>query len=392
MHGFRHHRGAGTAILEAKLEMQEATATSRPCFQIFIDLTKAYDSVDRERLLDIMAGYGVGPNALRFLRHIWGKSTSAPRSEKCYGPPVHGERGAWQGDVLSPDEFDVINDCILREFYRLVGDHVAIFYADDGRQGGYNAAALQNDLDVLIGLVARIGLYPNVSKTKAMVSIGRDSTGLMSDIAYKRKYNHALPTYWARKLRKVECLRCHKHMNDQYLLKHMREIHLCRFPIEASGQQSTRVHHRDPGSSEGRSTKRRRTGSEATAKSHPPTPAIHDCHISFPSRKQSVACPVPRCPGRFGTRERLRRHFCMRHPNDQLEIIEEGQLERCPRCGKCMHSIAPAHFNSKFCIKHSARREERVRGKIHDEAKNVRFFIGRSRGGSYHTHTSQVRA
>ena len=38
---------------------------------IFLDLTKAYDALDRSRCLEILEGYGVGPNARRLLTTYW---------------------------------------------------------------------------------------------------------------------------------------------------------------------------------------------------------------------------------------------------------------------------------------------------------------------------------
>ena len=38
---------------------------------IFLDLTKAYDALDRSRCLGILEGYGVGPGARRLLRNYW---------------------------------------------------------------------------------------------------------------------------------------------------------------------------------------------------------------------------------------------------------------------------------------------------------------------------------
>ena len=47
-------------------------------YVIFLDLTKAYDSLDRSRCLDIMEGYGVGPNARRLLKTYWRRLTWWP--------------------------------------------------------------------------------------------------------------------------------------------------------------------------------------------------------------------------------------------------------------------------------------------------------------------------
>ena len=37
-------------------------------YEIFLDLYKDYDALDQERRLDILAGYGLGPQALNLLQ------------------------------------------------------------------------------------------------------------------------------------------------------------------------------------------------------------------------------------------------------------------------------------------------------------------------------------
>jgi len=48
IHGFRPGRGTGTAIIETKLLMQLAQRTNKPLHMIFLDLKKAYDTLDRD--------------------------------------------------------------------------------------------------------------------------------------------------------------------------------------------------------------------------------------------------------------------------------------------------------------------------------------------------------
>ena len=56
LHGFVPKRGTGTAISEAKLQMELADIRQTPLYQIFLDLKKAYDTLDRPRTLQILKG------------------------------------------------------------------------------------------------------------------------------------------------------------------------------------------------------------------------------------------------------------------------------------------------------------------------------------------------
>ena len=40
-------------------------------YSIYLDLHRVYDALDRDRCLDILVGYGVGPMTLRILQTYW---------------------------------------------------------------------------------------------------------------------------------------------------------------------------------------------------------------------------------------------------------------------------------------------------------------------------------
>ena len=62
VHGFRRRRGTYTAIGETKLRMQIAACSSTTLYQVYLDFKKAYDSIDRGRVLLLLEKYRVGPN------------------------------------------------------------------------------------------------------------------------------------------------------------------------------------------------------------------------------------------------------------------------------------------------------------------------------------------
>ena len=61
-------------------------------YVIFLDLTKAYDALDRSRCMEILEGYGVGPNARRLLKTYWRRLTMVAIAGGYYGTAFKGER------------------------------------------------------------------------------------------------------------------------------------------------------------------------------------------------------------------------------------------------------------------------------------------------------------
>jgi hypothetical protein len=58
LNGFTTHHDTGTATIEANLRMHLSQGQRKTLYQVFIDLKKAYDTLDRGRTLKILKGYG----------------------------------------------------------------------------------------------------------------------------------------------------------------------------------------------------------------------------------------------------------------------------------------------------------------------------------------------
>ena len=80
---------------------------------IFLDLHKAYDALDRSRCLEILEGYGVGPQARRLLQSYWRRLTMVARAGGYYRTAFKGGRGLTQGNPLSPTIFNVVVDAVV---------------------------------------------------------------------------------------------------------------------------------------------------------------------------------------------------------------------------------------------------------------------------------------
>ena len=108
-------------------------------YVIFLDLTKAYDALDRSRCLDILEGYGVGPSARRLLTTYWRRLTMVARAGGYYGEAFKGARGVTQGDPLLPTIFNVVVDAVVRPWIDgLVAETAE--KGETGREGRHQSA------------------------------------------------------------------------------------------------------------------------------------------------------------------------------------------------------------------------------------------------------------
>jgi hypothetical protein len=146
LHGGLPRRGTGTAIMEVKLNQQLAWVEQAPLYQIYLDLKKAYNTLNQTRCLEILAGYGVGPNLLCLQKQFWSNAKMVCHAGGNFGEPFNAGRGVLQGGPLSGLMFNICVNAVVREWLRQVlednaaqrglgeaaHNHAVAFFVDDG--------------------------------------------------------------------------------------------------------------------------------------------------------------------------------------------------------------------------------------------------------------------
>jgi hypothetical protein len=175
----------GTAIMEAKLNQQLAWVDQELLYQIYLDLRRVYDALDRGRCLEILAGYGVGPNLQHMQKQFWDNAKMVCCAGGNYGESFRAYRGVTQGGPLSSLMFNVCVNCAIREWlWQVLGkdaardrlgeavrNHMVAIFVDDGLVAARCPEWLQLSFQILVALFECIGLRTNAEITKVMTCL-----------------------------------------------------------------------------------------------------------------------------------------------------------------------------------------------------------------------------
>lgn len=143
VHEFIPEKGTSTAILEVKLMNTLAAQMHGTVYQVFLDVSKVYDSVSRKRLLELMENYGIGEKMRTLMANFWEKQKLVIKQGHYFSSEFRPFRGVTQGDCVSPTLFNLIVDTVVqiiaKDIRETEGQEIhsmSVFYADDGMIGG----------------------------------------------------------------------------------------------------------------------------------------------------------------------------------------------------------------------------------------------------------------
>ena len=156
-------------ILEKKWEYNEAV------HQLFIHFKKAYDSVRREVIYNILMEFRVPKKLVRLIKMCLTETYSRVRVGKNLSDIFAIKNGLKRGDALSPLPFNFALEYAIRrvqvnqDALKLNDTHQLLAYADDVNILGGSTHTVKENAEALVVATKEIGLEVNADKTKYMI-------------------------------------------------------------------------------------------------------------------------------------------------------------------------------------------------------------------------------
>ena len=173
--GFRKNSGTREAIFNLKIAAEKYLEVHKEIYACFIDYSKAFDTVNHEKLAEILTRIGVDENDIAVITSLYWEQKTCIKFDAELSKPVQIKRGVRQGCVMSPSLFNVYTDFIFREIEELPGLNIGgkntnnLRYADDTVLLEENEKELQELVTKIKEEIILYGLKMNKNNTQKMV-------------------------------------------------------------------------------------------------------------------------------------------------------------------------------------------------------------------------------
>ena len=196
--GFRQNRSTSDMIFAARQTMEKCREQQRDLHMCFVDLSKAFDTVDRPMLWEILQRSGCPRKFVSLLRQLHDDMVARVRVGNLESDSFGVSRGVKQGCTLAPVLFNLYISYITKLLAAQVGSNCGVSinyrmdrslfdlqklkartktksawflelqYADDCALLSHSPESLQEAITKLSELYTRFGLEINVKKTEVL--------------------------------------------------------------------------------------------------------------------------------------------------------------------------------------------------------------------------------
>ena len=112
--GFRRGRSTLSQILCLRRLIEESKLSNRDLALVFVDFSKAFDSVDRGKMFEILKLYGIPDKIISAIKVLYTDTSSTILTPDRETPYFSIKAGILQGDTLAPFLFIIVVDYVLR--------------------------------------------------------------------------------------------------------------------------------------------------------------------------------------------------------------------------------------------------------------------------------------
>ena len=203
--GFRPKRSTVAQILTLRRIIEGVKANNIEAVMTFIDFKKAFDSIDRGKMMRILKAYGIPPNLLQAIEMMYTNTKAKVVSPDGETEMFDITTGVLQGDTLAPFLFIIVLDYAMSK--AMAGKEEELGFTITPRRSRRHPKVVLADLDFAddIALLSdeiaqaqellltvekeckKVGLVLNAKKTKSVAFI---------TLMIERHYIHLMVLIW----------------------------------------------------------------------------------------------------------------------------------------------------------------------------------------------------